>query len=79
MSRKRPAGPTRAISGEEIQHLASLARLSVARSDEERLREQLTEVLEYFAVIDEAVANAAQAVVVWVRQGIEACMNQYNA
>jgi peptidyl-tRNA hydrolase, PTH1 family len=29
-------------------------------------------------VIDEAVARAVQAVLVWVHQGIEACMNQYN-
>jgi PTH1 family peptidyl-tRNA hydrolase len=31
------------------------------------------------AVIDEAVATAMQAVLVWVREGIEKCMNQYNA
>jgi PTH1 family peptidyl-tRNA hydrolase len=31
------------------------------------------------AVIDDAVQLAAQAVGVWARQGIEACMNQYNA
>jgi PTH1 family peptidyl-tRNA hydrolase len=30
-------------------------------------------------VIDDAEARAVQAVVVWVHQGIEACMNQYNA
>ena len=30
-------------------------------------------------VIEDAVALAAQAVLVWVRQGIEACMNKYNA
>jgi PTH1 family peptidyl-tRNA hydrolase len=30
-------------------------------------------------VIDDAVARAAQAVQVWIREGIEACMNQYNA
>jgi PTH1 family peptidyl-tRNA hydrolase len=30
------------------------------------------------AVIDDAVALAAQAVGVWVREGIEACMNRYN-
>src|SRR5262249_12717146 len=30
-------------------------------------------------VIEEAVQTAAQAVLVWVHQGIEACMNQYNA
>jgi peptidyl-tRNA hydrolase, PTH1 family len=28
--------------------------------------------------IDEAVLRAADAVVVWARQGIEVCMNQYN-
>ncbi len=31
------------------------------------------------AVIEEAVQVAAQAVHVWVRRGVEACMNQYNA
>jgi PTH1 family peptidyl-tRNA hydrolase len=31
------------------------------------------------SVIDDAVAKAAQAVLVWVREGIEACMNRYNA
>ncbi|HEY1859048.1 MAG TPA: aminoacyl-tRNA hydrolase [Gemmataceae bacterium] len=31
------------------------------------------------AVIDDAVSLAAQAVGVWIHQGIEACMNQYNA
>src|SRR5437660_8240479 len=30
-------------------------------------------------VIDEAVQLAAQAVAVWVQQGIGACMNRYNA
>jgi PTH1 family peptidyl-tRNA hydrolase len=29
-------------------------------------------------VIEEAVAKAAQAVGVWIHQGIEDCMNQYN-
>src|SRR5579872_1486689 len=31
------------------------------------------------AVIDDAVSLAAQAVLVWVRQGVETCMNRYNA
>src|SRR5208282_2181984 len=31
------------------------------------------------AVIEESVQKAAQAVVVWLQHGIEACMNQYNA
>ena len=30
-------------------------------------------------MIEDAVALAAQAVMVWVRQGVEAAMNQYNA
>jgi PTH1 family peptidyl-tRNA hydrolase len=30
-------------------------------------------------VIDEAVALAAQAVLVWVTRGVGACMNEYNA
>jgi PTH1 family peptidyl-tRNA hydrolase len=30
-------------------------------------------------VIEDAVGLAAQAVVVWVKQGVEACMNRYNA
>lgn len=29
-------------------------------------------------VIEEAVATAVQGVVVWVAQGVEACMNKYN-
>jgi PTH1 family peptidyl-tRNA hydrolase len=29
-------------------------------------------------VIDEAIAQAAQAVVIWAKQGIDVCMNQYN-
>ena len=31
------------------------------------------------AVIDDAVALAAQAVLVWATRGVEACMNEYNA
>jgi PTH1 family peptidyl-tRNA hydrolase len=29
-------------------------------------------------VVEEAVATAAQAVLVWVRSGTEACMNRFN-
>ena len=29
-------------------------------------------------VIDDAITLAAQAVGVWLSQGIQACMNQYN-
>ena len=30
------------------------------------------------AAVEDAIAQAAQAVLVWVRQGIEACMNRFN-
>ena len=30
-------------------------------------------------VIEEAIASAAQAALVWIEQGIEACMNRFNA
>ena len=30
-------------------------------------------------MIDEAVARAAQAVLVWATRGVGACMNEYNA
>jgi PTH1 family peptidyl-tRNA hydrolase len=30
-------------------------------------------------VIEDAIALAAQAVIVWAEQGVEACMNRYNA
>jgi PTH1 family peptidyl-tRNA hydrolase len=33
---------------------------------------------EELPVAERAVASAADAVVVWARQGIESCMNQYN-
>jgi peptidyl-tRNA hydrolase, PTH1 family len=31
------------------------------------------------SVIEDAIALAAQAVGVWIREGVEACMNQFNA
>jgi peptidyl-tRNA hydrolase, PTH1 family len=30
-------------------------------------------------VVEDAIAQAAQAVLVWVREGIDACMNRFNA
>lgn len=47
-------------------------------------REAIDHVLGRFRpserpVIEDAVARATQAVLVWIRQGIGPCMNQYNA
>jgi PTH1 family peptidyl-tRNA hydrolase len=46
--------------------------------------EAIDHVLGRFAaserpLIDEATATAVQAVVIWIHQGIEECMNRYNA
>src|SRR5262249_5430280 len=46
--------------------------------------EAIDHVLGRFAaverpVIEEAIASAAQVVLVWIAQGIEACMNRFNA
>ena len=56
-------------------------RIGVGAPDED---DAVDHVLSRFrpgerAVIDEAVQKAAQAVLVWVHQGIEACMNRFNA
>jgi PTH1 family peptidyl-tRNA hydrolase len=55
-------------------------RIGVGAPDEE---DAVDHVLGRFrpserAVIQESVQQAAQAVLVWVHQGIEACMNQFN-
>ena len=46
--------------------------------------EAIDHVLSRFAaserpIIEDAIAMAAQAVMVWVHQGIDVCMNRYNA
>lgn len=56
-------------------------RLGVGSSDRAEL---IDHVLGRFRptekpAIEEAIQTAVQAVVVWIHQGVEACMNQYNA
>ncbi|MDA4113464.1 MAG: aspartyl/glutamyl-tRNA amidotransferase subunit C [Thaumarchaeota archaeon] len=48
MSRKPEAG----VSLEEVRRLASLSRLTMTRPEEERLREELSSILDYFRVVD---------------------------
>lgn len=42
-----------ALTREEVQHIAVLARLGVTEEDVERFREQLSSILEHFAVLRE--------------------------
>jgi PTH1 family peptidyl-tRNA hydrolase len=84
--RARPRGTHGGHNGlRDIQnHLGtteySRLRLGVDAPDED---DAVDHVLGRFrpgerAVIEEAVQAAVQAVIVWVHQGIEVCMNQFN-
>ena len=54
------------ISREEVDHVAELARLGLSDSERERLRDQLSSILDYVAVLNEldtsAVPAAAQTI-----------------
>lgn len=41
------------ISKEEVQHIAQLARIRVDEKDVEKLQKDLSEILEYFSVLQE--------------------------
>jgi aspartyl/glutamyl-tRNA(Asn/Gln) amidotransferase C subunit len=41
-----------AVSSEEVARLARLSRLTMTRPEEERLRGELSSILEYFRVVD---------------------------
>ena len=40
------------VTPEEVRRLASLSKLSMTRQEEERLREELSSILDYFRVVD---------------------------
>ena len=68
------------------QHLGTTdyPRLRLGVGDPGEERDAVGHVLGKFRpsekpAIEEAVGAAVQGVVLWVRQGIEKCMNQYNA
>lgn len=42
-----------ALSSDEVRHIASLARLALAEAEVERLREQLSGILEHFELLGE--------------------------
>ena len=41
------------ITKEEVQHIASLARIRIDEKDVEKLQQDLSEILEYFSVLKE--------------------------
>jgi len=62
----------------------SLAELDDQIAKAQTVQEAIDHVLGRFApserpLINEATATAVQAVMVWINQGIEACMNRFNA
>ncbi len=40
------------VTLEEVRRLAGLSKLSMTRQEEERLREELSSILDYFRVVD---------------------------
>jgi aspartyl/glutamyl-tRNA(Asn/Gln) amidotransferase C subunit len=41
------------ITAEEVRRLGNLAKLSMSASEEERLREELSSILNYFHIVDQ--------------------------
>jgi len=56
--------PKAAVTLEEVRRLASLSRLTMTRPEEERLREELSSILEYFRTVDgvEGTGNAVRLI-----------------
>ena len=48
------------VTPEEVRRLASLSKLSMTRQEEERLREELSSILDYFRVVDGVPATGDQ-------------------
>lgn len=48
------------ITKEEVQHIAALARIRVEEKDLEKFQKDLSEILEYFAVLQEAEVSKVE-------------------
>lgn len=48
------------ITKEEVQHIAQLARIRVDEKDLEKLQHDLSEILEYFGVLQEADVSGVE-------------------
>lgn len=42
-----------ALTSDEVRHIARLARVAVSDEEVERLREQLSDILDHFAILNE--------------------------
>jgi len=51
--------PREVVSQEEVRRLASLSKLNITRAEEEKLRRELSSILDYFRVVDGATAQVA--------------------
>ena len=60
------AEPLLRLTTEDVEHIAALARLSLSEADKERLREQLSRILDYFQALQqidtEGVPPTAQSI-----------------
>jgi aspartyl/glutamyl-tRNA(Asn/Gln) amidotransferase C subunit len=54
LSKKPRARTSPSVDTAQVQRLASLSRLSLAPQEAERLRGELSAILDYFAVLDKA-------------------------
>lgn len=66
------------LSREQVLHIAELAKLGLTEEETERFAEQLSEILDYFAVLDRldtsAIPPTAQAIArqnVWREDHVE--------
>jgi aspartyl/glutamyl-tRNA(Asn/Gln) amidotransferase C subunit len=61
LSRKSKAPKSPSVDLQEVERLADLSRLSVSPEEAERLRGELSSILEYFATLDKVDVSKGQA------------------
>jgi len=61
-----------AVSIEEVRRLASLSKLFLTRVEEERTRDELSSILDYFRVVDEVAGPGARSGIAQEAAGLRA-------
>lgn len=59
MSRRAKAQRSPSVDARQVEHLAELSRLRLSPREAERLRGELSSILEYFAVLDKVDVSKA--------------------